>query len=266
MISNAAAADALRQVRALKQQVAGLERRLALAGGGGGSDLVFADDPPADTAQLWVDTNATPRQLRMFDPGLALPASDPDAWIVVADDSDRIAASIGTEDGALVGFGGAGSPVEIRPAAVSLYNPDYGGSASITNLTERLLDWNSEAYDHGGFHAANATNIVVPTGYAGVYNFAAIVKFTTCPAGAHEAYVRVRHYNASAVLQNDFSYGNKSPAGMNVAAGTGVLTGDVYLADGDYLTVSVWHNSGGSLTMQTGAATSRFSMHRVLAI
>lgn len=85
MISNAAAADALRQVRALKQQVANLERRLALAGGGGGSDLEYADDPPADTSKLWIDTNASERELRMFDPGLALPASDPAAWVLVAD-------------------------------------------------------------------------------------------------------------------------------------------------------------------------------------
>lgn len=193
--------------------------------------------------------------------------------------------SIGDAKGDLIGFSAADTPVKIAaaagdgyaltsdtsqaggvvwssPAAVSLYNPDYAGAATITNITERLLDWNTEAYDHGGFHAANATNIVVPSGYEGLYAFAASVKFTTCPAGAHEMYVRIRHYNSSAVLQNDIADGNKNPAGMNVALGHSVAH-ELYLAAGDYLTVAVWQSSGGNLTMQTAASSSRFTMHRV---
>lgn len=85
MIGNAAASEALREVRALKQKLANLDRQLALAGiGGGGSSITYADDPPSDTSQLWVDTNADQREVRTFDPSLALPASDPTAWVLVS--------------------------------------------------------------------------------------------------------------------------------------------------------------------------------------
>lgn len=151
------------------------------------------------------------------------------------------------------------------PAAVNVYNPDYAGAATITDNAERVLDWNSEAYDHGGFHAAGASDIVVPTGYGGIYHIDAEVAFTTAPAAAHQAYIRVSSYNASSVLQHTMYDSMRSPAGMAVGANV-TFSRDMYLPEGYFIRVSVWQNSGGSLTMNQSAYRSMVNMHRVAVV
>lgn len=150
------------------------------------------------------------------------------------------------------------------PAAVYVYNPDYSGSASIANVTERLLDWNSEVYDYG-FHAAGSSDIVVPAGYDGLYHFDAQIYFTTVPAGAHECYIAVRVYNASAALQYNFFARKAAPASMNTQP-EAAISKDVYLPAGWYIRVSAWQSSGGALTLNTSSSHTSFNMHRVLDV
>lgn len=148
------------------------------------------------------------------------------------------------------------------PAAVAVYSPDYAGSASIANATERTLDWNTEEYDYGGFHAAGSDVFIVPTGYAGVYDLKGQAYFGTVVNAP--IYIVLYIYNSSDVLQFAM-YGTQNGPSATLA-GTSQINKDMYLSDGMRVRVAVYQASGAAANLDVTRGRTTFSMHRVVAV
>jgi len=112
---------------------------------------------------------------------------------------------------------------------------------TLTNSTTTKVDWDSENFDTNGFHdnATNNTRLTVPTGQSGYYLITWNAVFEANVTG----------YRSSQIKKN-----NGSPLG------TGVITGlttyspaqnqlVLNLADGDYIELEVFQNSGTSIRL-----------------
>lgn len=147
------------------------------------------------------------------------------------------------------------------PIACSLYNPDYAGTQSLTNATERILDWNTEEYDYGGLHAAGGNALIVPAGGAGIYHYDGNVELDGAYSG--EIYIRIYVNNASDVTQ--WSIFNGQPNSTNVRSHAHI-SGDLYLADGWRIYVSAYQTTGAARNMLNTQGATRFTMRRVVDV
>lgn len=102
-------------------------------------------------------------------------------------------------------------------------------------------------WDTNGFHSTSTNNarITIPTGFAGKYHVHGVYSLAGSATGRRMARVQ-KNGGGTAVARGDFTPGtNANVLTVNAA-------GDVTLADGDYLELYAYQDSGGSLALATG--------------
>ena len=125
------------------------------------------------------------------------------------------------------------------------------GSALIANNTTTVLDYTVEVFDTDNYHSntTNPSRITIPAGKAGYYLIIAKVEWNT-NAGGSNRQIRL-NLNGTNIKNNIMDPDGDSP-GPQVQTVRN-------LAEGDYLTVSVYQDSGGDLDVYA-TATQEFSI------
>lgn len=119
---------------------------------------------------------------------------------------------------------------------------------AIPNSTITALTFNSERYDTGGCHstASNTSRLTVPSGGGGVYHLGASVNFASNATGTRAAAIRL---NGATTLANVEVGAQSGTLGL-------VVSCDYKLSAGDYVEVTVYQASGGSLNVTTNSSFS----------
>jgi hypothetical protein len=127
----------------------------------------------------------------------------------------------------------------------SLY--DTTPTQSLTNNVQAVITWDSENFDTNGFHStsSNTGRITIPTGYAGKYFINSSGFFDTSATGSRRIGLQLNGANIRFC---------QAPATTQGASGVAVST-FVNLAEGDYLQVVAFQNSGSSLNYYKGIDT-----------
>lgn len=150
---------------------------------------------------------------------------------------------------AWVNIAGSSTPTA---AAVQCYK---GGNQSISNSTTTVVTFDSEFIDTNGFHSTstNTDRLTVPTGYAGKYLVIATANFAGNSTGIRQLLL---YKNTTVVAENVIA---TNSSGGSTNANAQII---VDLAVGDYVTFSVWQNSGGALNIQgwSGGTYTQFGM------
>jgi hypothetical protein len=125
------------------------------------------------------------------------------------------------------------------------------GSALIANNTTTVLDYTVEVFDTDNYHSntTNPSRITIPAGKAGYYLIIAKVEWNT-NVGGNNRQIRL-NLNGTNIKNNVMAPDGDSP-GPQVQTVRN-------LAEGDYLTVSVYQDSGGDLDVYA-TATQEFSI------
>ena len=125
-------------------------------------------------------------------------------------------------------------------------------SQSIANDTDTNVTFNAEEYDTNTFHdnSTNPERITIPSGKAGKYLLQTAILFATNSSGVR---------NAGFVLNGTTTLGS----GLVVPLSSfSTRVAHLYVCDlavGDYITVSVNQNSGGSLNVSASQQYTRFT-------
>jgi len=120
------------------------------------------------------------------------------------------------------------------------------GTTSVPNSSLTALSFSSETYDSDGFFAPTSTNIVIPTGFTGLY----IVKVSlTSNPGATVN---------TAIYLNGAEYRNPFPSTFTSTTG-GVGYSMALFTQGDIVTFRVTQFSGSSLNMTSSVELRRVS-------
>jgi hypothetical protein len=132
----------------------------------------------------------------------------------------------------------------------SLY--EAGGAQSIPDATWTAVEYDSEHFDHGGYHSvgSNTERITVPTGQKGLYIFGGVLGWTTGATGNRQGRISK---NGSTVLTNN---GFGEDALDDVLQNRIVLIGIDVLDVADYITMDAYQNSGSA--QDTGYQACRF--------
>jgi hypothetical protein len=130
-----------------------------------------------------------------------------------------------------------------------------GGNQSISNSTTTIVTFDSEFLDTNGFHSTvtNTDRLTVPTGYAGKYLVVATANFAGNSTGIRQLLV---FKNTTQIAENVIPVNS---SGGSTNANAQII---VDLAVGDYVSFSVWQNSGGALNIQgwAGGTYTQFGM------
>lgn len=112
---------------------------------------------------------------------------------------------------------------------------------SIPNATTTAISFDGEEVDSGGLHAPspNPTRITVPTGWSGEWMFGGCIDFASDPDGYREVCVR-KNGTANLVMAR---FGANPGGGTVVPISTGVVP----MAEGAYVELTAYQNSGGAL-------------------
>jgi hypothetical protein len=123
---------------------------------------------------------------------------------------------------------------------------------SLSNNTETAITWNGEQFDTNAFHdnSTNTERITIPAGLGGYYQVSGQITFNTNATGRRATFIRK---NGSAV-QDVESFGSASNATTNVLSYT------IYLAASDYIDVTGFQVSGGSLDVLNSSFYSNLSV------
>jgi hypothetical protein len=149
-------------------------------------------------------------------------------------------------------IGGTGGSTTFVGARV--YN---SADISIPNATVTNLTFNSERYDTDAFHSTstNTGRLTVPTGKAGYYSIFGHVQVASSGSGTLRLIQFVVNNTTDIAEMTNLVPGNNSKMAM---------TTTWYLADGDYVELRVYQDSGGSLNVQAISAYSpEFGMDRL---
>ena len=117
-----------------------------------------------------------------------------------------------------------------------------GTTQSISNNTTARILFQSENYDTDGFHdnSTNNSRITIPSGKAGYYAIRAVI---TLNESSTTGFRQMTLYKNG----TDIAYANFGNYGTSTGYPTYELNWTANLAVGDYLTVSMYQNSGGLL-------------------
>jgi hypothetical protein len=165
-----------------------------------------------------------------------------------ADTAGRLA--IGTANQILAVNSGATALEWKTPAATGFVGASVykSGNQAISNNTTTTITWDSEAFDTNGFHdnSVNNERMTIPVGYAGKYSIIGLVSW-----GADlDGYRLVEIFKNGAT--NGFMWSG-AQAGYYAVAVIKILD----LAEGDYVEIKGFQNSGGNLNA-AGAATESY--------
>jgi hypothetical protein len=136
----------------------------------------------------------------------------------------------------------------ITAAAVQV---NKSGNQSISNSTVTIVTFDTETVDTDGFHSTvtNTDRLTVPAGKAGKYLVVATANFAGNSTGIRQLLL---YKNTTQVAENVIA---SNSSGGSTNANAQII---VDLAVGDYMSYSVWQNSGGALNIQ-GIATGVYS-------
>ncbi len=169
-----------------------------------------------------------------------------------ADTAGRLA--IGTANQILAVNSGATALEWKTPASTGFAGARLYNSTSLTlaNNTATEVTFNSELYDTDGFHSTstNTARITVPAGKAGYYYVYANVEYGNSATGGRETQIRKN----GAATDGATTYQNFS--GGDFSMQTSCL---LYLAEGDYVSLYAYQNSGGNLTLYLAKDYQQFS-------
>jgi hypothetical protein len=146
------------------------------------------------------------------------------------------------------------TPAATTPTAAAV-QVNKSGNQSLSNSTVTIATFDTETVDTNGFHSTvtNTDRLTVPTGYAGKYLVVATANFAGNGTGIRQLllYKNTTQIAENVISTNSFSGSTNANAQIIVD-----------LAVGDYMSMSVWQNSGGALNLQGSAAGvySQFGM------
>lgn len=120
--------------------------------------------------------------------------------------------------------------------------------------------WDTEEFDTDGYHstASNTNRLTIPTGLGGKFLLLAVGDFASNATGIRGLQVtkNTATANTNVVLQwSSIAYAGIS----NAISAAGIIA----LADGDWLNVNVFQNSGGSLNFASFPSGAHFALYRI---
>lgn len=121
------------------------------------------------------------------------------------------------------------------------------GAPSLTNSAMTILSFDTEDFDTDAFHSTvtNTQRITVPSGFAGIYTVTAYFNWGNTTSGT-TCLMNILKNGTDALTRMD---------GKN-AAFTGISSAWTgYLADGDYVTMGVYHTFGSTLNIAANAGS-----------
>ena len=154
------------------------------------------------------------------------------------------------------------SPYKVKwaaPASASFVGvrvQQAAASQSIPNATDTVITWTgTENFDTDGFHSGvtNTGRLTVPAGKAGYYKIYGICNFVPNATGRRAWGLSI---NATTPI-----VGNELPP-SSVAYLAGFVNTTYYLNDGDFVTMGVYQESGGSLNIDSNVY-SFFGMEKI---
>lgn len=137
------------------------------------------------------------------------------------------------------GGGGDGS------STADLVNLQKSSDQSILASTITSIIWQTEIEDVGGYHAANAAAVVVPTGRAGVFSITCGAWFAS---GTGARFVEIQVGGTSIARQREANIAVAEVSVLNV-------TRTRRLADAASVTCAAYQESGGALNVVASAMT-----------
>jgi hypothetical protein len=175
--------------------------------------------------------------------------------IVATGNATLVRQGVGTNGQVLTANSAQADGVEWATPAASAVQVNKSGNQSISNSTVTIVTFDTETVDTDGFHSTvtNTDRLTVPAGKAGKYLVVATANFAGNATGIRQLLL---YKNTTQVAENVIS-SNSSSGSTN--ANAQII---VDLAVGDYMSYSVWQNSGGALNIQGRAAgdLSQFGM------
>jgi len=138
----------------------------------------------------------------------------------------------------------------VTPAAPTLnavaVQVNKSGNQSINNSTVTIVTFDTETVDTDGFHSTvtNTDRLTVPAGKAGKYLVVATANFAGNVTGLRQLLL---YKNTTQIAENVIPVNSN---GGSTNANAQII---VDLAVGDYMSYSVWQNSGGALNIQGGS-------------
>jgi hypothetical protein len=156
-----------------------------------------------------------------------------------------------------LGIGTAGQVLKVNSGATA---PEWGAASapsfvgcvvrpsagqSISNDTVTAVTCATEEIDTDGFHSTsvNTARITIPVGKAGKYQVSARMCYQSNVTGIRALFI---YKNANSVARVDMKTGESG----TVFTGQAVWIGS--LAEGDYVEINTYQNSGGSLNTEPG--------------
>lgn len=158
------------------------------------------------------------------------------------------ATSVGKVNGASLPISaaltGTNSSGQVIAATAALYAEiTSSGTITIPNATDTVMSFATTVHDNGGFVGAHANALTVPTGGAGVYVITSSIRSTTSGSSRYAWFWK----------NGTFTTG---PIGPGITGNNGDMSQNgayvTSLADGDYIQVDCYQNSGGSSATYTG--------------
>jgi hypothetical protein len=121
------------------------------------------------------------------------------------------------------------------------------GDFNVSNNTFTAVTFDSEAFDTDGFHStsSNTSRITVPTGKGGYYRVYGSIQWANNATGQRQ----IALYKNGTIVNFTQSFGNSTHRTGQFIAST------INLADGDYVELQGYQDSGGTLAL--GGGTDR---------
>jgi hypothetical protein len=223
---------------------------------GGTTGQVLSKASNTDMDFTWVTTDdANAIQNAIVDAKgdlIAATAADTPARLAVGANNTVLTADSSTATGLKWATPAAGTPT--FAGCVIMNN----GSITLSNATTTTLTFDAEHLDTDGFHstATNTSRITIPSGKAGKYLVLGTVRFDANNTGRR----------ISRVLKNGatlYEYEMASPT--NSVEASLHHSSIVSLAEGDYIEITAWQNSGGNLVLSNNGSLqySTFSAYLI---
>jgi len=151
------------------------------------------------------------------------------------------------------------NPVWVPPAGGSFSGAKVTRTTTqaVSHNTDTLVSWSSADYDTGGYWSSGSpTRLTIPTGGTGKYLITFLNSFVANSTGVR--YVSIRK-NGGNAFDTVFSQYIAALSGSPTIQATST---ELALSAGDYLTLLVYQNSGGSLNITDAECKTYMTISR----